>query len=47
MEGLEFTDDGMRVARHILTGLLGERAGSVRWGVTVVVHSLLAAKGDE
>ena len=29
MEGLEFTDDGKRVARHILTDLLRERAGRV------------------
>ena len=42
-----FTRDGKRVAIYILTGLLGKRAGSVGWGVAVVVHSLFGDKGDE
>jgi hypothetical protein len=47
MEGSEFTDDGRRAAIYILTGLLRKRAGTVGWRVAVVVHSLLAEKGDE
>jgi hypothetical protein len=44
---MSVSDDGRRVAIYILTGLLRKRAGSVGWGVAVVVHSVLGEKGDE